>query len=236
MSWVVVPAAGVGTRMQAEVPKQYLSLFGKTILEHTLQRLLSHSRIEGVMLALAENDVQASRIADTFEGKRVLRCIGGHDRAASVEAGLRALPTQVVMSDWVLVHDAARPCVRHADLDRLFAALESPGIAGALLAAPVRDTLKHAGAGSPPAVQTTIDRSRYWRAFTPQVFRRGELTDALQQAARAGLSVTDEASAMEQRSLPIRLVECSEDNIKLTTPSDLALIEFILGRQGMAAR
>ncbi|MEZ5456372.1 MAG: 2-C-methyl-D-erythritol 4-phosphate cytidylyltransferase [Lysobacteraceae bacterium] len=234
MSWVVVPAAGVGTRMQSEVPKQYLMLFGKTILEHTLRRLLSHPHIEGVMLALAENDVQAAKIDGMFQGKPVLRCIGGQHRAASVEAGLRALPVEVGMSDWVLVHDAARPCVRHADLDRLFAALESPDIAGALLAAPVRDTLKGAGAGSPPTVQTTIDRSRYWRAFTPQVFRRGELIDALQQAARAGLSVTDEASAMEQRTLPIRLVEGSEDNIKLTTPSDLALIEFILGRQGMA--
>ena len=134
MSWVVVPAGGIGSRMQADVPKQYLSVLGASILEHTLRRLLSHPRIDGVVVAVAADDVWWRNLAATLESKPVLYCLAGADRAASVEAGLIALPDDVGAMDWVLVHDAARPCVRHQDLDKLFGALDAQGIAGALLA------------------------------------------------------------------------------------------------------
>lgn len=229
MSWVIVPAAGIGSRMQADVPKQYLRVLGKTILEHTLQRLLSHPLIEGAMVALAADDPHAARLALAFP-KPVLRCVGGADRAASVCAALLALPPEVSDQHWVLVHDAARPCVRHEDLDRLFAALHDVEPVGALLAAPVRDTLKTATAAT-AHIESTVDRRRYWRAFTPQAFRRGELLSALRQAQSQHTEITDEASAMEHLGLQPRLIEGSDDNIKLTTPADLALVEFLLRRQ-----
>lgn len=231
MNWVVVPAGGIGSRMQADVPKQYLGVLGASVLEHTLRRLLTHPRIDGVVVAVAADDFLWRDLAVTVESKPVLYCIGGADRAASVEAGLVALPDDVETMDWVLVHDAARPCVRHQDLDRLFDALDTPGIAGALLAAPVRDTLKQSCGPQGTIAQSTVDRGLYWRAFTPQAFRRGELLSCLRAARVAGRQITDEASAMEGHSLPIRLIESGEDNIKLTTPSDLAMIEFILQKQ-----
>jgi len=235
MSWVVVPAGGVGSRMQAEVPKQYLSVLGASILEHTLRRLLTHPRIDGVVVAVAADDSLWRNLAVPAGPKSVLYCIGGADRAASVEAGLMALPDDIGAMDWVLVHDAARPCVRHQDLDRLFGALETAEVAGALLAAPVRDTLKQCLEPQATTVRSTVDRALYWRAFTPQAFRRGELLASLRTARVAGRQITDEASAMESHPLPIRLIESSEDNIKLTTQSDLAMVEFILQKQAASS-
>lgn len=228
MSWVVVPAAGRGTRFGGEVPKPYLDLLGRPVIEHTLRALLAHPAVSGAMVALAANDPHWPAWRE-LAGKPVLTCMGGGERADSVLAGLRALPASVPADDWVLVHDAARPCLKALDLSRLFAALKTDPI-GALLAAPVRDTLKRADGDG--RVEATVARGSIWRALTPQAFRRDSLTRALESAERAGIVVTDEAMAIERLGFKPLLVEGGEDNLKITTPADLAVAESILRRMG----
>lgn len=222
--WCVVPAAGAGHRMGGEIPKQHLRIGGRTLLAWTLERLASHPRIAGLMVVLAQGDPYWDAITQSF-GKPVLVATGGSTRAESVLAGLRALSAEVAPQDFVLVHDAARPLVRHADIGRLMDLAVESG--GALLAAPVRDTLKRAD--SRGCVETTESRESRWRAMTPQMFRRGALESALESAMAGGISVTDEAMAMELSGLAPLLVEGSDDNLKVTTAADLALAEFLLG-------
>lgn len=226
MTWAVVPAAGRGSRFGAERPKQYLTLAGRTLLEHSLRAVLSHDDVDGVVVALSPDDADWPGWRD-IGGKPVITCIGGAERADSVLAGLHALPGTVSEDQWVLVHDAARPCLRALDLARLLTVGQADPV-GALLAAPVRDTLKRADQVG--RSQSTEPRDWLWRALTPQLFRRGGLTRALEAALRAGVRVTDEAMAMERLGLKPCLVEGSEDNIKVTTPADLALAEFILAQ------
>jgi 2-C-methyl-D-erythritol 4-phosphate cytidylyltransferase len=227
MSWVVVPAAGSGARFGAVLPKQYQQLAGRPLIAHTLTRLLAHPAIEGAMVALASDDADWSTLALRFD-KPLLTCAGGADRADSVLAALRALPDTVADDALVLVHDAARPCIRHGDLDRLIEAAQNDSV-GALLASPLRDTLKRADAHS--RVLATESRERFWRAQTPQAFRRGALVRALEQARSDGVAITDEAMAIERLGLQPLLVEGSEDNIKVTVAADLALAERILAAQ-----
>jgi 2-C-methyl-D-erythritol 4-phosphate cytidylyltransferase len=224
--WCVIPAAGRGRRFGGDVPKQYLRLADKPLLLHTLERLAVHPRIAGLVLVVAADD--ASWVQGLVEvlGKPLLRATGGAERADSVLAGLQALPASVAPGDAVLVHDAARPCVRAADISRLIDLAVPAG--GGLLAAPLRDTLKRADAQG--RVAATEPREARWRALTPQLFPRAALEAALAAAAAAGIAVTDEAMAMERAGHAPLLVEGSEDNIKVTTPADLALAEFILQR------
>ena len=226
MSWAIVPAAGRGTRMGTGTPKQYLQVMGLTLIEHSLRALLRHPEVDAVMVALAPDDPFWACWRE-MEGKPIYTCQGGVERADSVLSALQALPATVSEDQFVLVHDAARPCLRGVDLSRLFAIGQADPI-GAILAAPVRDTLKRANDEGRSAM--TEPREALWRALTPQMFRRGGLTRALQAAMRVGAKVTDEAMAMERLGLKPRLVEGSEDNIKVTTPADLALAEFILRR------
>ena len=229
MTWAVVPAAGRGSRFGAERPKQYLTLAGRTLLEHSLRAVLDHDDVDGVVVALSPDDSDWPGWRD-IGGKPVITCVGGAERADSVLAGLHALPATVNEEQWVLVHDAARPCLRARDLARLLAVGQADPV-GALLAAPVRDTLKRADQVG--RSQATEPREWLWRALTPQLFRRGGLPRALEAALRAGLKVTDEAMAMERLGLRPCLVEGSEDNIKVTTASDLALAEFLLSSAKM---
>ena len=226
MSWAIVPAAGRGTRMGTGTPKQYLQVMGLTLIEHSLRALLRHPEVDAVMVALAPDDPFWAGWRE-MEGKPIYTCQGGVERADSVLSALQALPATVSEDQFVLVHDAARPCLRGVDLSRLFAIGQADPI-GAILAAPVRDTLKRANDEGRSAM--TEPREALWRALTPQMFRRGGLTRALQAAMRVGAKVTDEAMAMERLGLKPRLVEGSEDNITVTTPADLALAEFILRR------
>jgi 2-C-methyl-D-erythritol 4-phosphate cytidylyltransferase len=226
MTWVVVPAAGRGSRFGGAIPKQYLSLYGRSVLQHTLERLLSHAAVSGAMVALAADDPHWPGWRN-LHGKPVMTCIGGDARADSVLAGLQALPDTVRERDWVLVHDAARPCLRHDDLQRL---LDHGCVhaVGAILAAPLRDTLKRADARG--EIEASEPRERLWRALTPQLFRRATLERALEAALATGSVVTDEAMAIERIGLKPMLVEGAEDNLKITTAADLALAEFVLGR------
>jgi len=229
MTWAVVPAAGRGHRFGAERPKQYLTLAGRPILEHSLRAVLDHDDVDGVVVALSPDDSDWPGWRE-IGGKPVITCVGGGERADSVLAGLHALPATVNDDQWVLVHDAARPCLRRRDLARLLSVGQADPV-GALLAAPVRDTLKRADQVG--RSQATEPRDWLWRALTPQLFRRGGLTRALEAAIRAGLKVTDEAMAMERLGLRPCLVEGSEDNIKITTPADLALAEFLLSSMAL---
>ena len=225
--WCVVPAAGHGTRFGGEVPKQYADLLGRPLLLHTLERLAAHPRVAGLLVVLAADDRRWPGLTE-IAGTPVRTAIGGSERAASVLAGLRALPASVAADDAVLVHDAARPLLCADDLE----ALIRRGLRhadGALLAAPVRDTLKRAGDDG--CVAATAPRAGLWRALTPQLARRGDLERALQAAAAQGIAVTDEAMALERIGLHPLLVEGSDDNLKITTPADLAYAAFWLSRQ-----
>ncbi len=224
--WCVVPAAGRGARFGGEIPKQYLPLAGKPLLQHTLERLAAHPRIAGLVVVLARHDPHWSGQAQ-ISGKPVLVADGGEERADSVLSGLHALKQRVHDDDFVLVHDAARPCVRVEDISRLLELGIPAG--GALLAAPLRDTLKSADAQNRST--TTEPREARWRALTPQLFRHGELVVALESARADGIAVTDEAMAMERAGHRPLLVEGAESNIKVTTPGDFALAEFLIARE-----
>lgn len=221
MTWAVVPAAGAGRRFGSEIPKQYARIGGRPLLEWTLARLAAVPAVSGLMVVLAPDDPHWPGWT-AIGGKPVRTAPGGAERADSVLAGLRALPYTVQDDDLVLVHDAARPCVRVEDIERLLAECGD----GGLLAAPVRDTLKRATDG---VVAATEDRSALWRALTPQCFRRAELSAALAAARAAGRVPTDEAQAIEWAGGRPRLVEGAEDNLKVTTARDLALAEWLLG-------
>lgn len=223
--WCVVPAAGRGTRVGGDCPKQYLPLAGRPLIEHTLKRLAAHPRIAGLMVVLSAHDEHWPGMF-ALNGKPVHTAIGGAERCDSVLAGLDALPVEVADGDFVLVHDAARPCVRLADIERL---IERAGATeGGLLGAPLRDTLKHANETGHS--ERTESRDQRWRAFTPQMFRRAALCAALREASRQGVQVSDEAMAMELAGFAPLLVEGAEDNIKVTTAADFELAEFLLAR------
>jgi 2-C-methyl-D-erythritol 4-phosphate cytidylyltransferase len=223
--WCIVPAAGRSTRVGGDVPKQYLPIAGKPMLMHTLTRLAMHPCIAGVVVVLAPKDNYWAAM-ERLRGKPVRTAVGGDERADSVLAGLDALGGEVENSQFILVHDAARPCVRSQDISRLIELASAAG--GGILAAPLRDTLKRAG--SDQRVVVTEPRDSRWRALTPQMFRRGALRKALESAKAAGIVPTDEAMAMERTGHRPLLVEGADDNIKVTTAPDFALAEFLLGK------
>ncbi len=226
--WVVVPAAGIGSRMNAPVPKQYLKLAGRCVIEHTLARLCAHPKIGAVIVSLSADDEWWREIDTDRFAKPIISVLGGAERCHSVLNGLRALAERAAGDDWVLVHDAARPCLRVADIDRLVELLQDHPVGG-LLGLPVADTMKRTdGAGE---VVETVSRDALWRALTPQMFRLEMLTQALERALKGGFLVTDEASAMEHGGHRPLMVEGHADNIKITRPQDLALAEIYLQQQ-----
>lgn len=216
--WAVIPAAGVGSRMRADRPKQYLPLAGKSILEHTLDCFLDHPRLKGVVVSLAADDPYWPELACARD-LRIHRAPGGRERADSVFNALQTLgELGAEPTDWVLVHDAARPNLARSDLDNLLMTLALDPVGG-LLAVPARDTLKRADADG--RVSQTVDRSVIWQAYTPQMFHLEPLRRALADAQDAGVTITDESSAMEWAGLSPRLIEGRGDNLKVTRPEDL---------------
>ncbi|CAM3016700.1 2-C-methyl-D-erythritol 4-phosphate cytidylyltransferase [Vibrio mytili] len=222
----IVPAAGVGSRMKADRPKQYLLVAGKAVLEHTVEKLLSHPNISKVVVAITEGDPYYPELA-IANHPDVIRVDGGSERADSVLSGLRYVSTQR-LSEWVLVHDAARPCVSISDIDRLIEVCSTHPIGG-ILAAPVRDTMKRAN--STQGIDHTVEREALWHALTPQMFRTEQLTRVLADALQQGIAITDEASALEWFGEAPALVHGQANNIKITQPEDLALAEFYLNRE-----
>jgi len=216
----VVPAAGVGARMGANIPKQYLMLQNKTVIEHTLTVLLSHPRIRQIVVALGPEDGWFADL-DMANDPAIIRVDGGRERADSVLAGLQACQSY----NWVLVHDAARPCLTHADIDSLIAgALASEH--GAILGCQVRDTMKRTDAQG--NIMATVDRELLWHALTPQMFPVKLLTDALTTGLANNANITDEASAIELLGLTPKMVIGRADNIKITRPEDMPLAALFL--------
>jgi 2-C-methyl-D-erythritol 4-phosphate cytidylyltransferase len=207
--------------MAVEQPKQYLPLAGRTVIDWALQPFIDNTRVTGLVVVTAVND--AYFVARTHA--RLRTATGGPERADSVRAGLTALAREAADEDWVLVHDAARPCLHPDDLDKLIESLGDDAVGG-LLATPLADTLKQADARS--YVRATVPREGLWRALTPQMFRYGLLRTALERASRDKVTVTDEASAVELLGHAPRLVAGRTDNIKITVPEDLIVAEAIL--------
>ncbi|ENA3445207.1 2-C-methyl-D-erythritol 4-phosphate cytidylyltransferase [Yersinia enterocolitica] len=217
----IVPAAGIGSRMQADCPKQYLIAGGKTIIEHAICSLLGHPRIQRIIVVIHPQDTQFSQLS-IADDPRISMVHGGNARADSVMAGLQ----QAGQAEWVLVHDAARPCLHQGDLEKLLAITQHSKVGG-ILAAPVRDTMKRSEAGV-QAIAHTVDRQALWHALTPQLFPLELLKMCLSRALKDGAVVTDEASALEHCGYHPLLVTGRSDNIKVTRPEDLALAEFYL--------
>ena len=221
--WAVIPAAGVGARMAADRPKQYLQLGGRTILEHSLGCFLDHPRLKGLVVSLALDDPYWPTLACATD-PRIQRADGGSERSGSVLNALLQLNALGASDDdWVLVHDAARPNLSRDDLDKLLAELADDPVGG-LLAVPARDTLKRVDKHG--RVVDTVDRSLIWQAYTPQMFRLGALHRALADSLVADAVITDEASAMEWSGQAPRLIEGRSDNIKVTRPEDLEWLKL----------
>ena len=236
-----MPAAGSGRRFGGAIPKQYLELCGRAVIEHALAPFLADARCRGVVVALDPGDMQFRRLALAGD-VRVRSVNGGAERSDSVRNALAALsdggiadaPVAAADEDWVLVHDAARPCLTREDLDFLLDTLQGDAVGG-LLAIALADTLKRASGhngggrdGTEHRVAETAPRDCLWRALTPQMFRLGALRAALQRAAAEGRHPTDEAQAMEWDGQAPRLVAGRADNLKITSPADLPLAAAVL--------
>ncbi|MBE2894427.1 2-C-methyl-D-erythritol 4-phosphate cytidylyltransferase [Spirabiliibacterium falconis] len=217
----IVPAAGVGSRMGAAVPKQYLPLGNKTVLEHTVALLASHSAVEEIVLAVAQNDTLIEQLKPHFSSK-VRYVLGGETRAESVYNALCTLADDT----WVLVHDGARACLHLDDLEKLLAVHDPQG---GILACPVTDTIKLADRDG--GIVETVDRTLLWQALTPQFFQVKLLRAGYEHAFANAIELTDDASAVEQLGVKPHLIEGRRDNIKITRPEDLALAEFYLQRR-----
>ena len=227
----LIPAAGRGTRYGGAVLKQYLPVCGKAVLAHAIRVFQFHPQISGITVVLAEND-QWFESAVGALSDAVETVIGGDTRAVSVRNGLSFISDYYPETEWVLVHDGARPCLSARCLDRLLEqGLQSPD--GAILAMPVGDTLKRTG--EQREILETIDRNDLWAAQTPQLFRVRDLAKAIDTAHKDGRHLTDEASAMEYVGARPKLVMGSVANIKITYPEDLAIAEALLGRKSQSA-
>lgn len=224
--FAVIPAAGTGNRFAANTPKQHATLLSKTVLEHSVSALLTLTELERLVVVIQANDVETASLP-SLQDSRVFFAQGGDTRADSVLSGLTALKKNADDNDWVLVHDAARPCLLPSDVTRLLHAVRAE-VAGGILAVPVVDTLKAVCAEK---ITHTVDRSALWQAQTPQMFRLGLLLEALQHARNEQRVVTDEASAMEAMGYAVKVIEGSRSNIKITYPEDLALAAFYLQQE-----
>jgi 2-C-methyl-D-erythritol 4-phosphate cytidylyltransferase len=218
----IVPAAGVGSRMQHNAPKQYIQLAGKTILEHTLAKLSQLPQLNTIVVAVSDSDPYFEALS--FTDTRIVRARGGKERADSVLNSLLFLAPNPPV--WVLVHDAARPLVNITDIERLINECISVD-EGGILASKVKDTIKRGDTH----IDQTVPRDDLWQALTPQLFKYDELKSALQSALSSGATITDEASAIEWAGKPVKLVAGRSDNIKITTPEDLDLAGFLLHKQ-----
>jgi 2-C-methyl-D-erythritol 4-phosphate cytidylyltransferase len=222
--WAIIPAAGVGRRIGSKIPKQYLEINGKAILEYSIELFSRHHYIEGIVVILADNDQDWENHAFS-SNKNIITTIGGKERFHSVLNGLLALEQRLKEDDWVLVHDAARPCLETGDIDKLINSVSNHPTGG-ILATPVQDTMKRSGVDR--VITGTVERDGLWHALTPQMFRYGKIREAIETAVENNIHITDEAQAMERMGESPLLVEGSVKNIKVTRPEDMALASFYL--------
>lgn len=222
--WAIIPAAGLGKRMGSTKPKQYLTLLDKTILEHTIGKLINYPVISKVVVVLHQDDQYWQQLS-LPQLNQIITTTGGKARVNSVLQGLQALHELAAPNDWVLVHDAVRPCVRHQDLDRLIQQVEQHSVGG-ILGIPISDTLKHIDEEG--HIEKTLSREYTWRAQTPQMFRYRLLVSALERALINNIDITDEASALEYIQKRPKMVYGDPRNLKITFAADLALAEKFL--------
>ena len=221
--YAVVPAAGIGARMQADRPKQYLSILGKTILEHTLDQLLRFAEFKKIIVVISKEDAYFSDLNFSCHSKIDI-CHGGKERYDSVLNGLKHLKKTGVADDaLVMVHDVARPCIQLQDLLNLF---QSDSASGAILGLQVRDTMKRTDDDG--NIIKTVERDNLWHALTPQMASLGVLHTAISMSLADGIHITDEASALEYIGLSPKVVAGDPSNIKITRPDDLALAQAYL--------
>ncbi len=228
--WVVIPAAGIGKRMRSNVPKQYIKIHQKTVIEHTLDRFLYHPDVAGIVIALNSEDPYWKSVSDNLPLNIPLYTVeGGLERSDSVLQALDYLSMveRLPPQHWVMVHDAARPCVTQDDINALLSLTQNKHTVGGILATPVKDTMKRAKKNSHTILKTE-SRDDLWHALTPQLFRLGELQEALQNGLDSQATITDEASAMERVGKYPELIEGSSQNIKITRPDDLELATWLL--------
>ncbi len=226
--WALIPAAGVGKRMGSDKPKQFQMIGKQSVLEHSIQALSNVERLQRLVI-VSDATAEVTALIDRDNDAILRRVDGGAERCHSVLNGLQSLAQQANDDDWILVHDAARPCVRIDDIKKLVQQLNDTAVGG-VLGVPVHDTMKRTTADD--FVQKTEPREHLWHAQTPQMFRYGLLKAALQQAISDGFEVTDESSAMEHAGHHPLMVEGHADNIKITRPEDLQLAEYYLHQQG----
>lgn len=224
--WVMIPAAGIGTRMDVDIPKQYIVINGKTVIEHTLDCFIQREEINGIVVAIADTDEHWQTLPVAKNGKLII-APGGKERYQSVLNGLKVLSDKAQADDWVLVHDAARPCLYQSVIDRLMIELRNHDVGG-ILALPCRDTMKRANDNH--EIESTVEREHLWNAQTPQMFRYGKLLTALEKVVNEKMIVTDEAMAMESCGYKPMLVLGHPENIKLTHKDDLENIDIYLGK------
>lgn len=223
--FLIVPASGVGARMNAKKPKQYLRLEnGLSVLDQTLETLLGIVQIKGCVVAIAQDDTEFKKSTFANHEKLLATAVGGKQRFHSVISALNVLRPFAKDKDWVLVHDAARPCVKANEVIKLIEQLKNNPVGG-LLATQVVDTIKKSHGN---IVESTLDRSKLWQAQTPQMYRFGVLSKALNNVVKNNLMITDEASSIEHLGLESVLVSASKSNLKITTPEDLDLANFYL--------
>lgn len=222
--FVVIPAAGTGSRMESSLPKQYLELeSNQTVLSKSLEIIFRNVEVERAVIAVAKGDFRFHKSISLFE-QRCHIVEGGEQRIDSVSNCLDLLVGEASDDDWILVHDAARPCVRGEDVSNLISCVEHTSVGG-ILGVPVTDTLKLLDGDN---VVKTVDRKNIWRALTPQIFRFKILRDALKLASKKGQIFTDEAQAVERAGHPVKIILGHEDNIKITYPDDLKLAQYFL--------
>lgn len=224
--WCIVPAAGIGLRFGENRPKQYLPFRGSSIIDVTVNTLSSCSSLEKIIVSIHPDDPYAEQ-SDYIKHPKVQVVNGGCERSDSVLNAILSIQTNTATDDWVLVHDAARPCVRVADINKLID-VATANQQGAILAAPLHDTIKEVSNG---LVVSTPDRTRLWRALTPQLFKLEDIRRALLLAKKDSAIITDEASAIERIGLPIQIVEGHTDNIKITVPADLQLANIYMDQR-----
>ncbi len=230
-TWAIVPAAGLGQRMGKELPKQYLTINGKTILERTLERLLSIESIAAIVVVLNKDDKYFETLSSA-KNARVMTAIGGRERCDSVLSALNSLQGKVSAADSVLVHDAARCCILPTHVEQLIASLKDDKVGG-LLGVPVSDTLKQVSDKN--RITQTLDRSTIWQAQTPQLFPYSLLKNSLEKALIDQQKITDEASAIEYCGLQPQIIMGHYDNIKVTHPDDIAIASAIISHQNLSA-
>ena len=225
--WAVIPAAGIGERVGSSIPKQYLEVAGKSILEHAISAFISNTRIAGITIALNSQDDHFDALDIKTSSGKIHSVIGGVTRAHSVLNALGSIEAQLDKDDFVLVHDAARPCLAMSDLDQLINICIQHEVGG-IIGSPVSDTIKQVDNSS---IVNTLDRDNIWRAYTPQMFKLGVLRSAIQNALANNVSITDEASAIEHAGYKPCMVEGDSRNIKVTTAEDISLVEMFLQRE-----